>query len=455
MNLRTISLAAAAALSISGLSAKYTVFPDGSEVPDWFNSSTPVELSSLGKQYVITDYGVGRDSTVVQTEAIQKVIDLAAEQGGGVIVIPEGTYLSGSLFFRPGTHLNVAEGGKLKGIDAITHYKIIPTRLEGQTIDYFAALVNADGCDGFTISGPGTIDGNGLRFYDEFWLRRKVNPKCTNLEALRPRLVYISNSKDVTVSDVNLIYSGFWTNHLYNCERVKYLNCHIYAPTDGYPKGPSTDAIDLDVCRDVLIDGCYMNVNDDAVCLKGGKGTYVDTIPGNGPVERVIVANCTFGKTNAGITFGSEAWDCKNVIMKDCNFNGTSHVVLFKMRPDTPQQYRHVLIDGVSGMAKNGVEVQRWTQFFNKVDRDPMPPSGVSDITVKNVELLCNRDFYRDSNSDYYTLENFTFENVNAQDPVGKIDTSNVKNCKLKNVNVTANADLGKNGASVVYDASN
>ncbi len=441
--------------SLGPLSAKYTTFPDGSEVPEWFNSSERVDVDKLGPKFVITDYGVVGDSTIVQTEAIQQVIDLAASKGGGVIVIPEGTFLSGSLFFKPGTHLNVAKGGKLKGIDSITHYKIIKTRLEGQTIDYFAALVNADGCDGFTITGPGTIDGNGLRFYDEFWLRRKVNPKCTNLEALRPRLVYISNSKDVTVSDVNLIYSGFWTNHLYNCERVKYLGCYIYAPTDGYPKGPSTDAIDLDVCSDVLISDCYMNVNDDAVCLKGGKGTYVDTIPGNGPVQRVIVENCSFGKTNAGITFGSEAWDCKNVIMKDCNFDGTAHVVLFKMRPDTPQQYRDVLIDGAKGVAKNGVEVQRWTQFFNKVDRDPMPPSFVKNITVKNVDLDCNRDFYRDSNSDYYTLENFTFENIDARDPVGSLDTKNIDGVTTKNVKITLDSDLGANGKSKVYDPSN
>lgn len=441
--------------SLHNVSAKYSTFPDGSEVPEWFNVTERVDITKLGPKFVITDYGVSADSTVVQTEAIQKVIDLAAEKGGGVIVIPEGTFLSGSLFFKPGTHLNVEKGGKLKGIDSITHYEIIKTRLEGQTIDYFAALVNADGCDGFTISGPGTIDGNGLRFYDEFWLRRKVNPKCTNLEALRPRLVYISNSNDVTVSDVNLIYSGFWTNHLYNCERVKYLGCNIYAPTDGYPKGPSTDAIDLDVCKDVLISDCYMNVNDDAVCLKGGKGTYVDTIPGNGPVQRVIVENCTFGKTNAGITFGSEAWDCKNVIMKDCKFNGTSHVVLFKMRPDTPQQYCDVIIDGATGLVKNGVEVQRWTQFFNKVDRDPMPPSFVKNVVVRNIDLDCNRDFYRDSNSDYYTLENFTFENIDARDPIGLLDTKNIDGFNKKNVNITVNAELGANGKNKIYDASN
>ena len=73
--------------------AKFTNFPDGSKVPDWFNDSKPVDVRNLGKQYVITEHGVLSDSTVIQTENIQRVIDLAASNGGGVIVIPEGTYL--------------------------------------------------------------------------------------------------------------------------------------------------------------------------------------------------------------------------------------------------------------------------------------------------------------------------------------------------------------------------
>lgn len=421
-------------LSASNSRAEFKTFPDGSEVPAWFNDTKAPDINKLGKKYVITDFGVVADSTLIQTEKIQAVIDKAAASGGGVIVVPEGTFLSGSLFFKPGTHLHIMENGRLKGSDAITHYQIIKTRLEGQNIDYFAALVNADGCDGFTITGKGTIDGNGFRFYDEFWLRRKVNRKCTNLEALRPRMAYISNSKNVTVSGITMKNSGFWTNHLYNCRRVKYLDVTILAPTDGYPKGPSTDAIDLDVCNDVLISGCYMNVNDDGVCLKGGKGTYVDTIPGNGPANRVIVNKCTFGKTNAGVTFGSEAWDCSNVILKDCRFEDTYHVLLFKMRPDTPQLYRDVLVDGATGRVRNAVEVQTWTQFFDKVPRDPMPASGVYNVVFRNAPLECTRDFYKDKKTDDYFLRDFTFKDVWAIDPSNSFNTENIENCVIENV---------------------
>ena len=309
--MKTTTIIAAALLLMASATAdakkKQQLWPDGTPMDEWFADTIKVDVNTLGRQYVITDYGVKNDSTVLQTEAIQRVIDTAAEQGGGVVVVPQGTYLTGSLFFRPGTHLHLREGARIKGSDAITHYKIVKTRLEGQTLNYFAALINANGVDGFTITGRGTIDGNGRRFYDEFWLRRKVFPKCTNLEALRPRMIYISDSKDVTVQDVRLVYSGFWTNHLYRCSRVRYFGCYIYAPTSGYPKGPSTDALDLDACQDVHVRGCYINVNDDAVCLKGGKGTFVDKDSTNGPCRNVLIENVSYGIAGAGVTFGSEA----------------------------------------------------------------------------------------------------------------------------------------------------
>jgi polygalacturonase len=425
------------ATSTNLFAAGNETFPDGTPVSDWFKKTDVTNPDKLGKKFVITEFGVtDKDSTLIQTAAIQAVIDKAAEAGGGVIVIPQGTFLSGSLFFKPGTHLYVAEGGKLKGSDAITNYKIVETRLEGQTLNYFAALVNADNVDGFTITGPGTIDGNGERFWDEFWLRRKVNPKCTNLEALRPRLIYISNSDNITVSNIKLINSGFWTNHLYRCNNIKYINCYIYARTDGYPKGPSTDAIDLDACNDVLVKGCYMNVNDDAVCLKGGKGTFVDLDPKNGGNQRIIVEDCFFGKTNAGITFGSEAWDCSNVILRNCEFNKTHHIVLFKMRPDTPQSYRNVLVDGIKGHVRAGVEVSPWTQFFNPQQRDDMPRSGVKNVTVKNVDVTCDRSFYAVKDADYYDLNDFTFNNITATDDSGAFDTSFIENCSVENVSI-------------------
>ena len=176
------------------------LFPDGSAIPNWFTDSKKIELKDLGKPYTITDYGVKKDSTKVQTIAIQKVIDKAAANGGGVIVIPQGVFLSGALFFKPKTSLYISEKGTLKGSDTISDYPIRASRMEGQNLDYFPALVNAYGVDHFSISGKGTINGNGRKYWDAFWARRKINPKelpdSTRAVPMLPRATVAQSSSE-------------------------------------------------------------------------------------------------------------------------------------------------------------------------------------------------------------------------------------------------------------------
>ena len=408
-------------------------FPDGTPISAWFSDTTRVDVSSLGRQYVITDYGVRVDSTLLQTESIQRVIDLAASEGGGVVVVPRGTFLSGSLFFRQGTHLLIAEGGKLKGSDRIRDFKLVDTRMEGQSIKYFAALVNADGVDGFSISGPGTIDGNGHLYWEEFWIRRQYNRQCTNLEAMRPRLTYISNSRNVTVQDVRLVNSPFWTNHVYHSDHVRYLGCYIYAPTENVfaaePQrgAPSSDAIDIDFCHDVLIHGCYMHVNDDAVVLKGGKGTWADKDPKNGPNYNIIIEDCTYGKVHGCLTLGSESLEDLNIILRRCHAEDANRVLWLKMRPDTPQHYEYVTVEDFTGSCGSFLVVRPWTQFFKLEDRADMPLSQCNNITLRRIRMTC-KNFFDVGSSEKYRLTDFTFENIDVQDEAQAFDSSLIEN---------------------------
>ena len=168
-------------------------FPDGTPIDDWFYDIGMPELEELGRPYVLTEYGIWDDGKVY-TKEIQKVIDLAAEEGGGVLVVPPGTYLTGALYFKQGVNLYVSAGATLKGSDDISDYDLAETRIEGETCLYFTALINADGLNGFTMCGPGTIDGNGLKTWKACWLRWKWS-NGTNKDGQRPRLVYLSNAE--------------------------------------------------------------------------------------------------------------------------------------------------------------------------------------------------------------------------------------------------------------------
>ncbi|MDI9859411.1 rhamnogalacturonidase [Flectobacillus roseus] len=427
----------ALAFSLVGLSSinaqKNTtqLFPDGTPISSWFTVNKKITLPQLGKAYVITDYGVKNDSTLVQTEAIQKIIDMATEKGG-VIVIPKGTFLSGALFFKPKTHLHVVEGGKLKGSDNIENYPKLPSRMEGQSLDYFTALVNAYQVDGFTISGKGTIDGNGLKYWQAFWQRRKENPNCTNLEVSRPRLVFIWKSNNVQIQDVKLHNSGFWTTHLYQCNNVKILDAHIFSPEKPV-KAPSTDAIDIDACINVLVKGCYLSVNDDAIALKGGKGPWADKVPNNGANKNIIIEDCEFGFCHSALTCGSEAIHNRNIIMRKCYVNEATRVLWLKMRPDTPQLYEYILVENVKGNSHSLLFVKPWKQFFDLQGRKDVPLSYSDHVTLKNIEVKCDI-FYDVAVSEYDKLSNFTFENFKVESKNPAFDKSVVKGFTLKNV---------------------
>ncbi len=311
------------------------------------------------------------------------------------------------------------------------------TRMEGQTLKYFAALINANKVDGFTISGKGTINGNGLRYWKSFWLRREINPKCTNMDEMRPRLIFISSSKDVQLSGVNLINSPFWTTHLYKCENIKLLNLYIFSP-DKPVKAPSTDAVDIDACANVLIKNCYLSVNDDAVSLKGGKGPTADKDKHNGENKNIIIEDCTYGFCHSALTFGSEAIHNRNIIFRRCTINKAQRLFWLKMRPDTPQNYEYILVENITGNATKFIDINPWTQFFDLKGQKEIPLSYSSNVTMRNIKFECDV-LFDVKNSDQYKLSDFTFENLDIKvNKRPEIHRNYINNFTLKNISVNS-----------------
>src|SRR5581483_5627271 len=160
------------------------------------------------RRFVISDYGAVADGKTLNTAAIQKAIDAAAAAGGGSVEVPAGTFLSGSIFLRTGVGLQLDEGAVLLGSTNIEDYPKRETRIEGHFEPWRLALVNAQQLDRVRIQGRGVLDGNGVKFWEAFWQRRKENPRCTNLEVERPRLLFIDRCKDVRVDGLALQDSG-------------------------------------------------------------------------------------------------------------------------------------------------------------------------------------------------------------------------------------------------------
>lgn len=414
------------------MTQKKEFFPDGTLIDEWFYDTHVPALEELGRQYVLTQYHIFDDGKL-HTDEIQHLINIAAEDGGGVIVVPAGTYLTGSLFFPAGVHLYVGEGGTLKGSDDISDYALLTTRIEGETCLYFSALINADKADGFTMCGPGTIDGNGMRSWKGFALRRQWNPDCTNKDEQRPRLVYISESSNVTVAGLHLQNSHFWTNHIYKCNHVRFLDCTIFAP-ESPVKAPSTDAVDIDVCSDVLIKNCRIHVNDDGVVLKGGKGPWADEAPENGMNERILVEDCDYDFCHAVLTCGSESVHNRNILVRRIKVHSGYNLLWLKMRPDTPQHYEYIRIEQIEGKVANFLNINPWTQFFDLKGRSDIPLSTADHVTMKDCAVECETYFCVKPDKSQYLLSDFAFENLRIQTKKNGFIENAISNVTMQDV---------------------
>lgn len=371
---------------------------------------------AAAKDYIITDFGVKRDSSQLSTVAIQKVIDKAALEGGGTIVIPKGVFLSGALFFKPHTKLKLNQGAVLKGSNDIANYPFIPSRMEGQSLMYYAALINAYFVDNFSITGPGTIDGNGLKFWKTFWAHRKamrkIGKSSTNLEVSRPRLIFIWGCNNVEIQGAKLHNAGFWTTHLYKSNHVLIENCDIRSPYEPVP-APSTDGVDIDACKDVTIRKCYISVNDDGIAIKGGKGPNAHKLQQNGAVENVLIEDCEFGPVHAALTMGSECIHSNNITMRNCKINNEQPILNLKMRPDTYQVYEGITIENITGKCGTLIKLSPWKQFFNMNGSEEQPFGTIRNITFSNVNVACNRIGVMDGNPTD-KVSNILFKNIHA-----------------------------------------
>ena len=412
------------------------LFPNGSKIDKWFSDSNIPDINKF-KKYYINDYCTPNINEI-QTEKIQKLIDEISQKEnegeGGVLIVRGGFYYTGSLFLKSKVNLYIEKDSKIIGSNSIFDYPLMKTRIERETCIYYPEIINADNISNINLFGEGTIDGNGLIFWKAFWNRRKWNPKCTNKDEQRPRLLFISNCKNIIISNLNFCNSPFWTTHIYKCENVKYLDCKFFAPYEPV-KAPSTDGIDIDFCKNILIKNCILDVNDDAIALKGGKGPYADSDKNNGINENVIIENCEFKFCHSCITCGSETIHNKNIIMRNCNSKKANNLLWIKMRPDTPQLNEFISIYNINGFARNILYINEWTQFFDLKGRKDMPKSIARDVALYNINMSCDY-FFNVSKSDKYELSNSIFNNLNIKAKMNCFNDKTIKNTIDKNNNI-------------------
>ena len=291
-----------------------------------------------GGEFQANDFGAKADGKANNTEAIQKAIDAAAAAGGGTVTFESGTYLSGAIFLKSNVRLDLAEDVVLRAIQDDSLYPERPTRVAGIEMVWPTALVNVYQQTNVTITGKGKIDGNGEYWWRKFWgedgkggmlkdyqargLRWAVDYDCKRVRALA-----VYDSSDITIKDITIERSGFWSLTLTYSHDIKVDGVIIRANINGF--GPSSDGIDIDSSRDVLIQNCDIDCNDDNICLKAGRDW--DGLRVNRPTKDITIRNCITRAGHGMLTLGSEtSGGIRNVEVNGLKAFGTSNGIRFK-----------------------------------------------------------------------------------------------------------------------------
>lgn len=258
------------------------------------------------KQLTTAGMSIPADGKTVCTQQLQQAIDAIAKKGGGRLVFTKGSYLTGGLMLRSGVELHLEEGATLLGSTNPYDYQsiCIAHSSDNRNDNAAMALIMADGADHISITGSGTIDGQGLQLalnidslhhtgerIDPNYNQRRQRPS----ETARPKLFFLYGCKNVTVEGVKLRSSANWGLSLHLCQQVQMQ--HLDIENRAYW---NNDGIDLTDCQHVLVADCHINSADDGVCLKS---YHADS-----ECYDIEIARCNIRSSASAVKFGTASW---------------------------------------------------------------------------------------------------------------------------------------------------
>jgi polygalacturonase len=309
------------------------------------------ESSAQHTIYNVRGYGATGNGIDKDTVAFQAAFDACAAKGGGEIIVPPGNYLIGSVQMHAHTTLKFEQGSVLIGSDDTNDYPSIAVRWEGRWEMGRCSLIYATNADDIAIVGPGQIEGNV----------KMAAPQ-------NPRGALVIESVDCN----NVLWDGFtvtqggnWATHPVYCTNVVIRNVTITGRRDG---------IDIDSCKDVLIDGCNVETGDDSISLKSGRGAQAVAI--GRPTENVVITNCTLVDHRfADVGIGSEtSGGIYNVRIVDCRLTAPrSSGIFIKTRIGRGGAITNIFCDDLDVIGGGFLRIDLTRTGNSNTADDPVP----------------------------------------------------------------------------------
>ena len=395
------------------------------------------------KDFLITKYGAKTTNTAAKNQkAINKAIAACSKKGGGRVIVPAGTFLTGAITMLSHVNLVVEKDAVLKFAFEPDLYPIVPTRWEGIDCHNLSPCIYAYKQTDIAVTGEGTIDGSGAndtwwpwnghpRFgFKEGMISQRGGSRArllkyaedgvpmdqrifTKEDGLRPQLINFYLCENILMENLTLLNSPFWVIHPLLSKNITVRGMKIIND------GPNGDGCDPESCDGVLIENCYFNTGDDCIAIKSGRNN--DGRLWDKPSENIIIRNCEMKNGHGGVVIGSEiSGGCRNVYAENNVMDSPELERVVRIKTNT---CRGGVIENIN--ARN-IKVGVCKESVLKINLDYEPKE------------VCCRGFVptvRNINIENITCEKSKYGvQIIALDSVCNVYDINVKNCHFNGV---------------------
>ncbi|WP_431242006.1 glycoside hydrolase family 28 protein [Flavobacterium sp. P21] len=406
------------------------------------------------KKFSIVDFGAVKGDKEKTSEAISKAISKANRSGGGIVVIPEGEWLTKKIHFKSNVNLHLEKGAVLLfSEDPKDYLPAVRSTWEGYECYNYSPLVYAYQCKNIAITGEGELKAK-MDVWTKWFARPKAHMESlkrlyylasyqkpveerqmvNDTANLRPHFIQFNRCQNILMDGVKITNSPFWTIHPFLSKDVVIRNLQVYA------HGHNNDGVDPEMSQNVLIENCVFDQGDDAIAIKSGCGIDAWTL--NTPSKNIVMRNCTVKNGHQLVAIGSElSGGIENVFIDNCTVvDGAklNHLLYIKTNERRGGFVNNIHMTNIkSGKIDAGIlgietdVLYQWRDLVPTIQRRLTPIKNVylENIKATNVKFISRIQGQKELPVENIFLTNVTAENVQGEKAIHE----NVVNFVSKN----------------------
>lgn len=365
------------------------------------------------KKLSIIDFGAIKGDKEKTSQAIQKAIEKANKMGGGIVVIPEGEWLTGKIHFKNNVNLHLSKGAVLLfSEDPKDYLPAVHSTWEGYECLNYSPLIYAYQCKNIAITGEGELKAK-MDVWKEWFKRPKAHMESLkrlyylasynkpmeerlmvkDSANFRPQFIQFNRCENILMDGVTITNSPFWTIHPFLSKNIVLRNLKVYA------HGHNNDGVDPEMSQNVLIENCIFDQGDDAIAIKSGSNQ--DAWRLNTPSKNIVMRNCTIKNGHQLVAIGSElSGGVENVFIDKCTVvDGAklNHLLFIKTNERRGGYVKNIYMSNIiSGKIDQGIlgietdVMYQWRDLVPTIERRLTPIKNVylDNIKATNVQFI-------------------------------------------------------------------